>query len=105
LLFNLHLLSKSRNCRLRRFRAVKLYLLVPRDAIPKTDTRYCDQCHWTIWNTIRVLRKNSTWESRREIDCGEHTRSFYPVERNRFIICERNMYAHPYVCRKSGANI
>lgn len=34
--------------------AVTLCLFVPRDAISNTDMRYCDQCHWLIWNKIRV---------------------------------------------------
>lgn len=50
--------------------AVTLCLFVPRSAISNTDTRYCDQCCWPIWNTIRMPGKTCENLSRREIDYG-----------------------------------
>lgn len=46
---------------------VTLCLFVPREPISKADTRYCDQCHWPIWNTIRGNETVAlyVWESRR----------------------------------------
>lgn len=60
--------------------AVTLCLFVPRDAISNTDTRYCDQCHWLIWNKIRVSGRTCENLAARSITADIHARSVRPRE-------------------------